>query len=166
MCLRVWHSRPVWMAFMRFSICRVPFSLMFQRLARGVRLLKNRGCEWRWEVRAELSQALAALSGQGEVGIVSVCVCVTLCKCAGNVGDRLKQSKKRGGCDDSSSTCCFSHCSSVLAALSRPTPASPAGDDATFLTSQTQPRSNAKYPSKRLLGKPLSCQTARFFFFF
>ena len=94
-----------------------------------------------------------------------VCVSVMLCECAGNVGDRLKQSKKRGGCDDSSSTCCFSHCSSVLAALSRPTPASPAGDDAAFLTSQTQPHSNAKYPSKRLLGNHLAVKRLVFFFF-
>ncbi len=67
---------------------------------------------------------------------VCVCVSVTLCYCVGNVGDRLKPSKKRGGCDDSSSTCCFSHYSS-LSQLSLPTSASPAGKDAKFLTSPT-----------------------------
>lgn len=65
-----------------------------------------------------------------------MCVSVTLCNCIGDVGDRLKQSKKRGGCDDSSSTCCFSHDLS-FSQLSLPTPSSLAGEEATFFTSLT-----------------------------
>lgn len=64
---------------------------------------------------------------------MSVCVGVTLRNCVGNVGDRLKESQKRGGCDDSSSTCCLSH----GAPLSQLSLSSSAGDEATFLTSLT-----------------------------
>lgn len=58
---------------------------------------KKRDSEWWWEVRAELSRALTALSLSGLGGWGGlVLVSVMLCNWASNVGDRLKQSKKRG----------------------------------------------------------------------
>lgn len=100
---------------------------MFQQLARGVRLLKTRAV-LEGESIAEFSQLPLSLSPRVREGLW-----ITLCRQCGRQSLRLKQSKKRGGCDGSSSTCCCSHYTS-LTQLGRPTSAFPAGEEAPFFT--------------------------------
>lgn len=91
-------------------------------------------CKTQWKVRAELSSGW-------EGGWLCERACGTLCECVDSAGRQTeRESAEERGCDDSSSTCCLS-----LALARSACPLSP-GDEATFLTSLTRRRSDAKYP--------------------
>lgn len=86
-----------------------------------------------WKVRVELSAG-----SQGGWMLVRACHAVRVRRRCGETDWTAVGGGT--GCDDSSSTCCLS------LALARSAIPLPPGDEATFLTSLTRRRSDAKYP--------------------